>query len=203
MIPPGRVLATVIDIRNDKPRPDDNFLIDTNVWLWQTYTRATIGPHAQRTADYEHYLKDALSTKARLLRCGVSLAELAHVIEDFEWKLHCDTKGQARRKEYRWLDAERTAVATLIEQSWAQVSSMSELIETKMDARFVADCLLRVKSSVIDGYDAVLVESAVTSGIAQIITDDSDYCSVKGLELFTRNPAVLAAARSAGQTLSR
>jgi hypothetical protein len=34
------IKADIIDIRNDTPQQDDIFLVDTNVWIWQTYTNA-------------------------------------------------------------------------------------------------------------------------------------------------------------------
>ena len=33
------VQAEVIDITTDNPQPNESFLVDTNVWLWQTYSR--------------------------------------------------------------------------------------------------------------------------------------------------------------------
>ncbi len=31
------IKAKIVDITRDAPRPDDAFLIDTNVWYWLTY----------------------------------------------------------------------------------------------------------------------------------------------------------------------
>lgn len=37
------VCADVIDIRADHPKSTDSFLVDTNVWLFLAYNRATQG----------------------------------------------------------------------------------------------------------------------------------------------------------------
>jgi hypothetical protein len=38
------VQAEVIDIRTDRPQQSDIFLVDTNVWIWQTYPNARTSP---------------------------------------------------------------------------------------------------------------------------------------------------------------
>jgi len=37
------VQAEVVDIRTDRPRATDIFLVDTNVWFWTTYAIASQG----------------------------------------------------------------------------------------------------------------------------------------------------------------
>ena len=39
---PQRILADVVDIRNDTPKSDDVFMVDTNVWYFTTYTKASL-----------------------------------------------------------------------------------------------------------------------------------------------------------------
>ncbi|MBG1240155.1 hypothetical protein [Nostoc sp. NZL] len=34
------IQADIIDIKTDNPQQGDIFLVDTNVWFWQTYTNA-------------------------------------------------------------------------------------------------------------------------------------------------------------------
>jgi hypothetical protein len=78
------VRADVIDLQSDTPRSDDIFLVDTNVWLWQTYANATVGTDPKRLTQisaYLNYLSQALSTGAILAHSALSLAELASVIE--------------------------------------------------------------------------------------------------------------------------
>ena len=36
------VKATVVDIRADTPSYNDTFLVDTNVWYWMLYARASL-----------------------------------------------------------------------------------------------------------------------------------------------------------------
>lgn len=55
-----KVQAEVIDIRKDIPKSSDIFLIDTNVWLWQTYPNAGASSKndvQNKIFDYGAYLK--------------------------------------------------------------------------------------------------------------------------------------------------
>ena len=63
--------------------------------------------------------------------------------------------------------------------------------------------LLRFATQPVDGFDLFLLEGMSRAGITQVLTDDGDYSTVPGLEVFTANPRVLAAARSASLLLVR
>jgi hypothetical protein len=89
------IRADVVDIRQDTPKPSDAFLIDTNVWYWLTYTRARLAdrpPLRYQINDYPAYIGKARSAKAQLYRCGLSLAELAHLIEKTEREIFIRSK---------------------------------------------------------------------------------------------------------------
>ena len=88
------VQSEVIDIRADRPKPTDVFLVDTNVWLWMTYSVASQTPNPpvqSPPAAYPKYFKRALAARARFCWCGLSLSELAHTIEKAEFGLFAAT----------------------------------------------------------------------------------------------------------------
>ena len=90
------IRADVIDIRNDIPKPEDTFLVDTNVWYRLTYTRASQAdapPKSYQASDYPSYIGKALSAKSNLRRCGLSLSEVAHLIEKTEREIFIRSKG--------------------------------------------------------------------------------------------------------------
>jgi hypothetical protein len=84
------IQAEVFDICSDIPRQDDIFLVDTNVWLWQTYTNAIASsPNApDKIRAYTPYLSQARRNGATLVYSGLILAELAHVIEKTERQIY-------------------------------------------------------------------------------------------------------------------
>ncbi|TAE94775.1 MAG: hypothetical protein EAZ79_22025 [Oscillatoriales cyanobacterium] len=92
------VNAEVVDIGSDIPQKDDIFLVDTNVWYWLTYTPASTSARSYQINDYPAYLTKILSAQGLLLYCGLSLAELAHNIEQAERAIFSTT---LKPKEYR------------------------------------------------------------------------------------------------------
>ena len=121
-----RVQADVIDIRTDTPQPVDEFLVDTNVWYWMTYTRASLGaspPHVTQLTDHPNYINQALSNKSRLRFCGLALAELVHLIEKTEREIYIAAAGQVLAKEFRHnLPLQRANVVSEVQSAWTQVT---------------------------------------------------------------------------------
>ena len=204
MAPTYAVAADVVDIATDRALPTDAFLVDTNVWYWQTYTRASQSvvapPNPRQVRIYPNYLSGALRQKSQLLRCGLSLSELSHLIEKVEHEL-CGRP--LTFKEFRHIAAERVKVTGEIRASWAQVEQMTELLEANIERDLIGKSLSRMDGSGVDAVDAMMVEAAIRAGVRQVITDDGDFCCVPGMMIFTGNRAVIEAARAANRLVKR
>jgi predicted nucleic acid-binding protein len=199
--------ADVIDLRNDIPRQDDLFLVDSNVWYWTTYSRADLAftcPKAYQINDYPLYISKALSAKSKLLRCGLSLAELAHLIEKTEREIYTRAHGAITSKEYRHnYPAERANVVAEVQAVWSQVKTMAQTIEVQIDEILADAALSRLSTQQLDGYDLFILEAIAGAGIVKVITDDGDYVTVPGLQVFTANQNVIAAAQNQSKLLKR
>jgi hypothetical protein len=203
------VQAEVIDIQTDKPQQSDIFLVDTNVWLLQTYLNARASTNNIRK--YGSYLKQARQNGAVLAYSGLVLAELAHVIEDTEWEIYNkrrEIRGEdfVKRKEFRHnLPNERARVVKLLETSWMQVQSAAVPVNITIDDITTNAALNRFKEQALDGYDLFIIEaiSNADPGQVKIITDDMDYATVPGIQLFTGNNRVIQSAITQGKLLQR
>ncbi|MDJ0676548.1 MAG: hypothetical protein QNJ36_14390 [Calothrix sp. MO_167.B42] len=195
------VQAEVVDIRSDSPQKDDIFLVDTNVWYWYTYTSASVSSRRYQTHEYPSYLAKAISVDSSLLYCGLSLAELAHNIEQTERKIF-DT--DIKTKEYRHnYPRERMKVVAEVETAWEQVKSIAACTEILIDETKTNTALIRFQTQLLDGYDLLILEAMDKAGVKQIITDDGDYVTVSGIRVFTANGGAISAARNQGKLLIR
>lgn len=202
------VRARIVDIRADTPNDSDVFLVDTNAWYWLFYSRASQaanGPQAYQLADYPIFLKAAISAKAMLHCYGLTFAELAHNIEKAEREIYQAQLGniisaKAFRHEY---PGQRLKLVSLMNDTWADVLSVSTMLDLDMDKEFMQSALSLFPSTSLDGYDLFMAEAALKAGVTQIITDDSDYATVHGLTVFTANRRVIQAAQTAGKVLAR
>jgi hypothetical protein len=66
-----KIQADIIDIKTDTPQQGDIFLVDTNIWFWQTYTNAGFGANASEFSIYLTYLDQALVNGATLTYSGL------------------------------------------------------------------------------------------------------------------------------------
>ncbi len=203
------VLTDVIDIRTDIPQPTDEFLVDTNVWYWLVYTRASLGSNPPRTrqlTNYPGYVNQALANGSRIRQCGLTLSELAHRIEQTEREIYGQAIGvqPPPTKEFRHnFPAQRSNVVSEVQAAWAQVTSMASSLDITLNDGMTTAAVLRFQTEALDGYDLFLLEAAAASGVAQVITDDGDFCGVPGLQMFTDNQSVLTAAQAQGKLIVR
>lgn len=196
------VQADVIDISSDTPQKEDIFLVDTNVWYWLTYTSATFSAPHQGT--YSNYIEDAVKTGATLCCSGLSLAELAHLIERNEKQLSITYKS-INSKEYRHnYPLERAKVVSQVQNTWNQVqNTYAVLINLNLDQTTVNAALTRFSSQYLDGYDLFILESMCQESITKIITDDGDYVTVPGIQVFTASPEAIASAQTQAKPILR
>lgn len=202
------VRAQIVDIRADTPKDSDIFLVDTNAWYWLFYSRASQtpnGPQAYQLADYPAFLKAAIGANASLHCYGLSFAELAHNIEKAEREIYAAQVGKTiYPKPFRHdYPNQRRKLVTLITDTWADVLSVSTMLDLDMDNAFMQSALTLFPSVCLDGYDLFMAEAALKAGVTQIITDDGDYATVPGLTIFTANPKVIIAAQTAGKLITR
>lgn len=200
------VRASIVDITTDHVEASDRFLVDTNVWYWQTYTKAsqaTAGPQPYQTTVYPQYLRSALDAGATLHRCGLALGELAHVIERTEKDLYEQSHGPIELKPFRHAPTQRKQVVKEIRSAWIQVENMTSCCDAIVNDALIKKTIECLSACQVDGYDALVVESALASGLGQVLTDDGDFCSVPGITVFTANRTVIREARKAGRLQAR
>jgi len=201
------IQAEVVDITSDSPRAEDAFLVDTNVWYWMTYTRASLSarPPAQyQTTTYPAYTNAALAAGARIFQSGLSLAELTHLIEKAEREIYERTNGRVGTKEYRHnFSGERAQVIAEIQSAWSQVVSLADPLVATIDNQTTNAAVARFQTEKVDGYDLFILESMRNHDVVQVITDDGDFATVSGIQVFTANRSVIAAASNQGKLRSR
>ncbi len=199
--------AEVVDIMQDNPNSSDIFLVDSNVWYWLTYTKASLAEGQvakRRTVDYSSFLNKAIVQKARLCRCGLSMAELAHIIERSERKIFTKTHGNISTKEFRHnFPQERLTVVSEVKAAWGQVKSMASPLSLSLNASVIDTALSRFEKDVLDGYDIFFLEAMTQNKVPQLITDDGGFATVSGIRVFTANQNVITAAQSQGKLLTR
>jgi predicted nucleic acid-binding protein len=197
------IVADVIDITADTPKAADTFYVDTNVWYWLTYSKASASARPHQINDYPNFITTAKSQKSKLLYSGLTLPELSHVIERTEYDIF-NSVTPIKPKEYRHnYPAERQNVVSEITLAWSQIQTIGIFVETRVTDDFTKEAFGRLTKQLLDGYDALIVETLDRSGIKQLVTDDGDFATIPGIQVFTSNRNVLAQAAKQGRLLTR
>jgi len=201
------IAADVIDITVDSPKPEDVFLVDSNVWYWMTYTRASLVMEPwtlSRVRDYPAFVNKAIATSAKLYRCALSFSELAHIIEKSEREIFEKTSGPIRTKEYRHnKPKERLNVVSEVQAAWGQVKTMASSLDVAINDAITDAALTRFEKECVDGYDLFVLEAMSNEKVIQIITDDGGFATVSGIRVFTANQNVITASQKQGKFITR
>lgn len=197
------IKANIVDILSDTPKASDIFLVDSNVWFWMTYSKATSPTNQLIT--YPSYLKQALSIGAQIYYSGLTLAELAHIIEKTEREIFdkvnaCTTLPKTYRHD---LPAQRLNVVAELQNSWSQVKQLATQLSVTIDDATTDAALMLFQKQCVDGYDLFILESMKMNGITNVITDDADFATVLGIQVFTANKNVLNAAHKQNKIIKR
>ena len=188
------IQADIIDITTDTPRQSDIFFVDTNVWFWQTYTDAAFTAKRYQITDYPDYINKTRQNGATLTYSGLTLAELAHIIEKTEYKIYIQSHAGLKIKEYRHnYPEERAIVVAEVKLAWSQVKAIAIPVNLTVDDATTDAAINRFTTQAVDGYDLLMLEaiSKAGAGTVKIITDDMDYSVVPGIEVFTSNKYVI------------
>lgn len=202
MPPAYTVAANVIDITNKSPKSTDVYLVDTNVWFWMTYPTATHTAAHYQTTIYPNFINQALNVGAKLLRVNLSLAELSHIIETTEHNIYTQYVQQLNLKEYRHnIQPERQRIVANIDTCWQQIASLADLLPVEIEDVITNSALSRLQSENVDGYDLFILEAMKSHGVVKVITDDGDFCTVSGIDVYTANRNVVQSARAQGKLI--
>jgi len=198
------IQASVVDITTDTPQTGDGFLVDSNVWFWLTYPAASLCAEQYQLTYYPDYMNKALSVNAKIFRSGLSLAELAHMIERTERDIYSQYVKPISLKEYRHnAPAERTRIVSNVQAAWSQVKTLAMSLDLTIDESVTEAALSQLQTAKMDGYDLFIRESMKNHSIVQVITDDGDFATIPGIQVFTANRNVINAGRSQRKLLSR
>lgn len=198
----------VFDISKDAPLTSDCFLIDTNVFLWLTYSRLSLleKKYRQYQIDsYPVYLEKAIGAGSQLRYSRLSFGEVSHFIEKCEHEIFClNSDKNVYFKSFRTnYPTERVRVVKEIKNSFNIIKDVSDGIIEELDDSILTLMENDLDNNYLDGTDSFLANFAKRNGIDKIISDDGDFATIEDVYLFTANARVIREARKQGKLLSR
>lgn len=173
-----------IDIKNESPKKDDSYFVDTNVWFWFTYASSKSflahEPHEYQKTFYPNFIESALNKGAQLFYSPLTLVELSNLIERSEWNIHklLQQNDCIPLKTFRKAEEHRKSVLEEINTAWATIKTMAKPLPLTVDESLPDSFIDIISKYKIDGYDALFFYAMTENGIQNIITDDKDFRNI-------------------------
>ena len=139
--------------------------------------------------EYPEYVKKIKSVNVQMIRSNLILPELAHIIEDTEYKIFYKSRrlnpDVFSRKEYRHNHpSERKNVVHEIEEIWEMVRKITSSVPLNIDDPATETFIIDLQNHKMDGYDLFNLDLIKKLDV-NILTDDGDFATVPGIKVFT------------------
>lgn len=187
--------ANVIDIKNidiNSIDKDEVFAIDTNVLVWTHYSKASnphLNKHPYQVIEYPNFVAKLLGNGNKLVTTLLNITELCAVIEKNQYKIYkvANACRKLKFKDYRNNASERAIYKSEIENMIMEIrgsyDNQIEIVDITDDK--IKLFLNNICSNKCDIFDYVIVDYLKSIGINNFISDDKDFSSVDGINLFT------------------
>lgn len=185
------------DIRTYMPVNNNTvFCLDTNVLYWYCYPRYNDNLHPQRVSEigvYYEFVDRLVRNGNPIITSIYNVSEFLNVIEKHECeiyqKLHDDIVVSV--KDLRNIKQEREKLKRLMAVSTNNVFETCEIIEFEMKKSVIDKFVDNLHSHKCDVFDYVTLDYYKEHNKLNIVTDDADFMSVDGINIFTSNEQML------------
>lgn len=195
----------VFDINNCQIPYDVPYYLDTNIWYWLTYPRVTFRNESQKQKAiiYTSFISNLQINNSELCSTVFTYSELINIVERNEFDL-VRANYQHNRKNFRKDMGKRKDTVEIIANVLEQVDEFStpNKVTQIMDYIKAETLITGLNSSLLDGNDLIVGMLTKENEIINIISDDSDFGTLEGINLFTLNTEVIEAARIQGKLVS-
>lgn len=169
----------------------DIFVIDTNVLIWTHYSRAShpsLKNHPYQVYDYPNFIYKLLENGNKLITTELNITELLGVVERNEFQIYKAANNKnLKKKEFRKIATERakykSEIDTMIMEIKTLYDNQIEIIE--LGEELIAEFQNKICKNICDVFDYAILEHFKKRNITNFISDDKDFSSIDGINLFT------------------
>jgi hypothetical protein len=169
------------------------FAIDTNALYWIHYSQIS-SPHlaidARQLNDYPNFVEDLLNNGNKLITTCLNVTELVSIVENTQLRIYNKSSGiKLKKKDYRAIQSERQKyqreVSTILGQLKGAYGNQLEVVPiTQQD---IEEYAKKIGFNKCDIFDFIIIEFLKGRGITNFISDDGDFHSIDGIDLYTSN----------------
>jgi len=187
-------MARVCDISSfpiDKIADNMTFAVDTNVLYYMHYTKATTYEKVSeyQSLYYPRFINALLDKDVKLVTTIHNVMELLYIIEDTEFDIYKEINGTAdlSKKNYREIISERNIIKTELDTAFLQIKNIYGILNFEIEVLKIDEFIDCFSMHKCDNYDYLIIEYLKSKGYNNFITDDRDFLSIDGVNVYTAN----------------
>ena len=168
----------------------DIFALDTNILYWTHYSQASnpkLKIHPYQVTKYPNFVEKLLDNGNTLVTTIFNITELMHVVENSEFLIYKETNNYRRgKKAFRKIASEREKYKSEIDSIIMQINeSYDGKIElVQFNEEDINKFVSNINNNSCDIFDYLVVEYLRNRGILNFITDDRDFKTVDGINVY-------------------
>lgn len=194
-------MANVHNIRNIDTRnfnTNYKFVVDTNVLLWLYYpgiSNPLFNENPRRYRVYTEFINTLKESKCQLYTTTLNIAEFCSVVEKKEYKIFLAANGYydvnsneniPNIKQFRKSQREREYYDSIINSSLDVLNkSFNGVKAIDLTTTLIDNFSQNILNTLCDPFDYAVIEYLKSIGITNYISDDKDFCTVDGIDLYT------------------
>lgn len=187
-------MAKVIDIRGvdvSTISSEEVFAIDTNALLWTHYSKASnpnLNRHPYQVIEYPNLINKLIQNGNRLVTTTLNITELFVVVEKNEHRIYnAVNAGRISIKDFRKIASERNNYKAEIDNMILEIKSSydSQIEIIELGEEIITSFQNNICHNTCDVFDYAVIEYLKKRGIVNYISDDKDFLSIAGINLYT------------------
>ena len=170
------------------------FFLDTNVLYWYTYPRFSLPGHLNPSAQIYYDFIDSLTSAGNPLKTSVyNLTELLNVVEKNEYDIYCKLHPDLplSRKDFRRMADERQKVSQMIKTTMNNALNICSITDFNFTSETLTSFSNEFTNHRCDVFDYAILKNCISTKDINIISDDGDFSSMPGINLYTANENIL------------
>lgn len=123
-----------------------------------------------------------------------NITELINIVEKHEYDIFCAAHPEAKytKKDFRRIPEEREKLKLILKTTLSNVNNICQIVDFNFTKDILNNCINTLDQHRCDVFDFAILSYYKENGHLNIITDDNDFASVDGINLYTANETSLS-----------
>lgn len=172
------------------------YCLDTNALYWYCYPRYGINLKPNRVSEigvYYDFVDRLVQNGNTIVTSIYNVSEFLNIIEKHECEIYQKLNRGIKYniKDLRNIEAQRANLKRQMTVSINNVYAICKVLEYAMERTTIDNFVDKLHEHKCDVFDYVILDYYKKNKNLNIVTDDADFMSIDGINIFTANPQIL------------